>query len=88
MMLRRLVQLEPELFRDMRYEILEEIAIMEQRFESGHHNKNSSSFLKHHLSELLKKISHSNTQKQSHDMIDDDKMIPLSTISAASSGGV
>jgi len=77
MMLRRLVQLEPELFRDMRGEIWDEVAIIEQRFESNHHNTSSSSFLKQ-LLELLTRTRRLITLKKSHDTTNEQNMIPLS----------
>lgn len=76
MMLRRLVQLEPELFRDMRSEIWEEVAIIEQRFENNHHNIISSFLFQ--LKESFKRIRQLLTITKSHDTINEQNMIPLS----------
>jgi len=78
MMLRRLVQLEPELFRDMRSEIWEEVALIEQRFESNHHNIISLSSFLVQLLESLRRIRQLLTPKKSHDTTNEQKMIPLS----------
>lgn len=76
MMLRRLVQLEPELFRDMRSEILEEVALIEQRFESSDHHSSSLSF--QFLEILLKRIRLTITRKKSSTATKEQIMIPLS----------
>lgn len=80
-MLRRLVQLEPELFGDMRSEIWEEVARIEQQFESksNHHNTTSfSSLPKQLLLESLERIRQLITPTKSHETEYNQEMIPLS----------
>ncbi len=80
MMLRRLVQLEPEQFLDMRNEIWEEVATLEQRFENDHYNNRTFLLLKQIL-ELLNQVCHTIiTPKKSNDTATccKQQVIPLS----------
>ena len=77
MMLRRLVQLEPELFRDMRSGIWDEVSIIEKRFESECNNSSLSSFLTQ-IAELIKGVRLLSTQNHFIDTGNDNQMIPLS----------
>lgn len=77
--LRRLMQLEPELFRDMRSEIWEEVARIEQRFgsKSNHHNTSLPSLLKQ-LLKSFKRIRQLFAPANSHQTAYGQEIIPLS----------
>lgn len=80
-MLRRLVQLEPELFRDMRGGIWEEVARIEQRFgsKSNHYNTTSlPSLVKQQLLKSLERIRQLMKTTKAREPVYDQEMIPLS----------